>query len=140
MVMLRMRSGFAVIGDTQFLPGYSVLLNSDPAIRHLTDLEPALRAAFLLDMTLLGEAVQEACQSNGLRRINYEILGNVMPELHAHVIPRYEWEPPHNRAREALSYGEELWFAPEHAFSETKHGALRQTITGHLAELTARSY
>ena len=140
MVMLRMRSGFAVIGDTQFLPGYSILLNSDPEINHLTDLEPTMRSAFLLDMTLLGEAVQRACQANDLRRINYEILGNAMPELHAHVTPRYEWEPPPNRAREALSYGEELWFAPQHAFSETKHGALRRSITDHLAELTARSY
>ncbi len=26
MVMARMRSGFAVIGDTQHLPGYSLLL------------------------------------------------------------------------------------------------------------------
>ena len=38
-VMARMRSGFAVIGDTQHLPGYSLLLYDDPSLDHLTDLD-----------------------------------------------------------------------------------------------------
>ena len=33
----------------------------------------------------------------GAERINYEILGNVEPALHAHVIPRYAWEAPAQR-------------------------------------------
>jgi hypothetical protein len=33
-----MRNGFAVIVDTQHLPGYSLLLTDDPAVNHLTDL------------------------------------------------------------------------------------------------------
>jgi diadenosine tetraphosphate (Ap4A) HIT family hydrolase len=140
MLMARMRTGFAVIGDTQFLPGYCVLLYRDPNIEQLTDLGTPDRAAFLLDMTLLGAAVEGACGSNGLRRVNYEILGNVMPALHAHVIPRYEWEPEYNRAREALSYGEDVWFASEHAYSDTKHRELRQAITARLAEQIRTSY
>jgi hypothetical protein len=39
LVMARMRSGFAVIGDTQHLPGYSLLLTDDPSANHLTDLD-----------------------------------------------------------------------------------------------------
>jgi hypothetical protein len=39
LVMARMRSGFAVIGDTQHLPGYSLLLTDDPSVNHLTDLD-----------------------------------------------------------------------------------------------------
>lgn len=61
MVMARMRSGFAVIGDTQHLPGYSLLLCENPAVDHLTDLPLDGRRAFLLDMALLGEAVERAC-------------------------------------------------------------------------------
>ena len=30
--MARMRSGFAVIGETQHLPGYSLLLTDDPSV------------------------------------------------------------------------------------------------------------
>jgi hypothetical protein len=32
LVMARLRSGFAVVGDTQHLPGYSLLLTDDPAV------------------------------------------------------------------------------------------------------------
>jgi len=48
-----MRSGFAVIGDTQHLPGYSLLLTDDPSADHLTDLEWERRKAFLFDLSLL---------------------------------------------------------------------------------------
>jgi diadenosine tetraphosphate (Ap4A) HIT family hydrolase len=84
--------------------------------------------------------VQSACASNGLRRINYEVLGNIMPELHAHVIPRYEWEPPYNGAREALSYGEDVWFAQDHAYSDAQHGELRAMITERIERLMADTY
>jgi diadenosine tetraphosphate (Ap4A) HIT family hydrolase len=92
--MARMRSGFAVIGDTQHLPGYSLLLTDDPAVNHLTDLDWERRKEFLFDLSLLGEAVERACRDGGLRRINYEVLGNAEPILHGHVHPRYDWEPP----------------------------------------------
>jgi hypothetical protein len=42
-VLLRMPSGFAVMGDTQFLPGYCLLLAA-PKVAHLTDL-PCPRAS-----------------------------------------------------------------------------------------------
>jgi diadenosine tetraphosphate (Ap4A) HIT family hydrolase len=93
LVMARMRSGFAVIGDTQYLPGYSLLLTDDPSVDHLTDLDWDRRRQFLFDLSLIGEAVQRAGEGNGLRRINYEVLGNAIPLLHGHVHPRYDWEP-----------------------------------------------
>ena len=85
LVMARMRGGFAVIGDTQHLPGYSLLLSDDPSVNHLTDLDWERRTQFLFDLSLLGEAVGLACRDNGLRRINYEVLGNSLPILHGHV-------------------------------------------------------
>lgn len=80
-VLCRMRSGFAVMGDTQFLPGYCVLLAA-PQVTHLTDLSFTQRQTFLLDMSLLGEAIERMYQP---RRINYEILGNTDAYVHAHV-------------------------------------------------------
>jgi hypothetical protein len=47
----------------------------------------------LFDLSLIGEAVQAACRDNGLRRINYEVLGNSLNVLRGHVHARYEWEP-----------------------------------------------
>jgi len=43
----------------------------------LTDLDWEQRKTFLFDLSLIGEAVQAACRDNGLRRINYEVLGKL---------------------------------------------------------------
>jgi diadenosine tetraphosphate (Ap4A) HIT family hydrolase len=37
--------------------------------------------------------------ATGAERINYEILGNVEPALHAHVIPRHAAEDPELRKK-----------------------------------------
>jgi diadenosine tetraphosphate (Ap4A) HIT family hydrolase len=76
------------LGDPQILPGYSLLL-PDPVVPHLNALTGLARDRFLTDMATLGDAVLAVTNAE---RINYEILGNVEPALHAHVIPRYAWE------------------------------------------------
>jgi hypothetical protein len=65
MIMARMPSGFAVIGDTQHLQGYSVLLCDDETVNHLTDLDWERRKTFLFDLSLLGEAVQVRAAETG---------------------------------------------------------------------------
>jgi diadenosine tetraphosphate (Ap4A) HIT family hydrolase len=87
-VVARMPSGWAVLGDPQILPGYC-LLYPDPVVPQLNALTGAARRQFLDDMARLGDAVLAV---TGAQRINYEILGNVEPALHAHVIPRYATE------------------------------------------------
>jgi diadenosine tetraphosphate (Ap4A) HIT family hydrolase len=140
LVMARLRSGFAVIGDTQHLPGYSLLLTDDKSIDHLTDLDWERRRQFLFDLSLIGEAVQLACADNGLRRMNYEVLGNAIPVLHGHVHPRYEWEPPDKITGPVWRYAKEIRNAPEHEYSDAKHGELRAAITAALSELVSRAY
>lgn len=138
--MARMRSGFAVIGDTQFLPGYSVLLTDDPSASHLTDLDWPHRTQFLFDLALLGEAIERVCRPRGLRRMNYEVLGNELPVLHGHVYPRYEWEPAERITGQVCRYPREVRDAPEHAYSDEDHGELRAAITAELEELMKRRY
>jgi diadenosine tetraphosphate (Ap4A) HIT family hydrolase len=92
-VIARLPSGWAVLGDPQILPGYALLL-PDPVVPDLNALAGQARQQFLDDMARLGDAVLAV---TGAERINYEILGNVEPALHAHVIPRYAWEPPARR-------------------------------------------
>jgi diadenosine tetraphosphate (Ap4A) HIT family hydrolase len=135
MVMARMRSGFAVIGDTQHLPGYSLLLCEDPRVNHLSDLDPSARARFLLDMSLLGEAVQRAGRQNGLRRINYEVLGNSLDWLHAHVHARYDWEPADRVGWPVWCYPPAEREDPAHAYDELRHRTLRERITTELGRL-----
>jgi diadenosine tetraphosphate (Ap4A) HIT family hydrolase len=135
LVMARMRSGFAVIGDTQHLPGYSLLLTDDLSVNHLTDLDRTRRTQFLFDPSLLGEAVWRACRDRGLRRINYEVLGNSIPVLHGHVHARYESESPDRIGGPVWRYPKDVRNDPECAYSDAKHGDLRAAITAELHRL-----
>lgn len=139
-VMARMRSGVAVIGDVQHLPGYTVLLSDDPAADHLTDLPRERRAEFLFDLSLIGEAIEAACGGDGLRRINYEVLGNSMQHLHGHVHARYDWEPADFITGPVWRYPAEIVDAPEHAYDDERHGALRAAITEHLERIMRDAY
>lgn len=92
-VIARMPSGWAVLGDPQITSGYCLLL-PDPVVPDLNALTGDKRRQFLADMARLGDAV---LQVTAAERINYEILGNVEPALHAHVIPRHTHEVPELR-------------------------------------------
>jgi diadenosine tetraphosphate (Ap4A) HIT family hydrolase len=99
-VITRVPSGWVVLGDDQFLRGYALLL-PDPVVSDLNALPPAERAAFLRDMALVGDALLEVTDAY---RINYEILGNSDPALHAHIFPRYSSEPEERRRRPVWFY------------------------------------
>lgn len=119
-VICRMASGWAVMGDVQFLRGYCLLL-PDPVLPSLNDLDADARAAYLLDMAQLGDAVLEV---TGALRMNYEILGNSEPELHCHLFPRYASEPEEKRRMPVWFYD---WKnAPPYV--EEEHGDLRRGI------------
>lgn len=94
-MIARMRSGWAVLGDPQITRGYCLLL-PDPVVPDLNALAGDARRQFLDDMAALGDAVLAV---TGAARINYEILGNVEPALHAHVIPRHASEDPDLRKK-----------------------------------------
>lgn len=99
-VICRVPSGWMVLGDTQFLRGYSLLL-PDPVVPDLNALGEQRRLEFLRDMTILGDALLEVTDAY---RINYAIMGNLDPALHAHVTPRYLTEPKEFRSGPAWTY------------------------------------
>lgn len=116
----RLGSGWAVLGERQVLPGYCLLL-PDPVVPTLNSLVAAERADFLADMAALGDAVLRVTHAF---RINYAILGNLEPALHAHVIPRYAHEPAKHASDTPWSYD---WNqAP--AFDVEAHRDLRDRI------------
>ena len=78
-------------------------------------------------MARLGDAILHVTSAE---RINYEILGNSEPELHAHVFPRYATEPPELRRVPAWFYD---WDAAPRYDAETYAGlrdALRTALLG----------
>lgn len=99
MVLAKMKSGFAVIGDTQFLPGYCVLLAYPKVNTH----------------------------------------GNSDPFLHAHIFPRYEWEPDEKKPNPVWQY-KDLWHWKELQYNDEKHAVLRKQITDKLLEVMQKAY
>lgn len=111
-VICRMPSGWAVLADTQVLPGYTILL-SDPVVLDLNALFVEERVTYLRDMSLIGDALLEV---TGAVLINYEILGNSERALHAHIIPRYADEPDEQRRKPIWmsDTSQALKFDPDH--------------------------
>jgi diadenosine tetraphosphate (Ap4A) HIT family hydrolase len=102
-VICRVASGWVVLGDSQFLRGYSLLL-PDPVVPDLNALNTEQRIRYLQDMVIIGDALLEVTDTY---RINYEILGNTAPVLHAHIFPRYMSEPEERRKTPAWLYDAE---------------------------------
>ncbi|MFE7106689.1 diadenosine tetraphosphate hydrolase [Streptomyces sp. NPDC057575] len=139
-VMRRLSAGFAAIGDVQFLPGYSVLLVDEPGVERLSELPRTRRLAFLSDLDRLGEAVERACRraDPAFRRVNLEILGNTDGFLHAHVWPRYEWEPDDLVRMPVWLYPPDRWSDGRFALGP-RHEALRAAIGEELDGAPAMS-
>ncbi|WP_411073972.1 HIT family protein [Streptomyces sp. cmx-4-7] len=135
-VLRRLDAAFAVIGDVQFLPGYSVLLVDEPGVERLSELPRAKRRAFLTGTDLLGEAVERACRrlDPAFRRVNLEILGNTDPFLHVHVWPRFDWEPAGLVGRPVWLYPPDRW-SDERFRLSPRQDALRGAIGEELDRL-----
>ena len=135
-LVLKLKSGFAVMSPTQFLQGYCLLL-AFPEVQTLNDLPVEMRMTFLMDMAAIGDAVQRA---TNCARVNYGIYGNLDRFLHAHIVPRYDHEefphcvlPPH-------SYPQEIREDPENQFETMTHGKLLAAIRLHLMDLGERHH
>ena len=72
-------------------------------------------------MARLGDALLQVTSAD---RINYEILDNSEPELHAHVFPRYSTEPPDLRRLAAWFYD---WAAAPR-YDALTHASLRDAL------------
>lgn len=130
-ILVKMNSGFAVFGDTQFLPGYCVLIGY-PKATCLNDLTLKERSVFLTDMTLIGDAITQVYSP---LRINYDILGNAEAFLHAHIFPRYSWEEQQYKVKPMWLYPSENWSLPEYQYPQEKYEAKKLELQTKLKEL-----
>lgn len=79
----------AYLHDDQFFPGWTVLVFR----RHATELfhlAPTERIQLLEEVTLVAKSLAQVFEA---RKINYELLGNQLPHIHWHLIPRLATDP-----------------------------------------------
>jgi diadenosine tetraphosphate (Ap4A) HIT family hydrolase len=79
----------AVLGGDQLYRGYTVVIARTHATE-LFQLPEAESVQYYRDMVRVARAVSTAF---GPRKLNYECLGNTVPHLHWHVLPRYADDP-----------------------------------------------
>lgn len=91
-VVWRFPHSIAILGPWQYYTGYCLLVSREHA-SELSQLGPN-RSAFLQEMALLAEAIEDCFQPH---KLNYELLGNLVPHLHWHIFPRATDDP--NRLR-----------------------------------------
>lgn len=91
----------ARLGPWQYYTGYCVLVSRTHA-SELSQLGPN-RAAFLDEMAILAQAIEECFRPH---KLNYELLGNLVPHLHWHLFPRSAQDPEKLRP---------VWFALDRA-------------------------
>ena len=115
-------SGWAFLYDIQFLRGYTIF-TADPVVTSINELDRGQREHYLGDMALIGDALLEV---TGANRINYGILGNSDPFLHAHIIPRYASEP--EQFRKGLPWSYPLELVNSHPFDHERDQELMQQI------------
>lgn len=96
-----------------------------------------LKDPILLDMSLLGDAIKEVCNP---MRVNYSIYGNEAPFLHAHLFPRYDWEPEYNRKNPVWTYPESNWSDTEYQWNIEKHRGLMQQLTSSISDKMTKAY
>ena len=68
------------------MPGYSVVVFRGRLVPDPTLLDPVETLAFWSAVAVAARAIEAVF---GSCHLNYQILGNAMPHVHVHIVPRY---------------------------------------------------
>ncbi len=120
----RFPHSIATLGPWEYYTGYCVLVSREHATE-LSQLGPN-RTAFLDEMSLLAAAIEACFQPH---KLNYELLGNLVPHLHWHLFPRSAEDPEKLRP---------VWFATDRAENDSTEKARLTTGTVPTSEAVAR--
>ncbi len=91
-----------ILNRDQFFTGYTFVV----AREHVTELfhlERAARAALVEEVNSIAEALFNLFKPD---KMNYELLGNMVPHMHWHLVPRFRSDPLWPRPIWAEPHGE----------------------------------
>ncbi len=80
---------YLTLNRDQFFPGYCLLFTRDH-VTELFHLSPAVRQGVMEEVSRVAAALFAAYRPT---KINYELLGNMVPHMHWHLIPRRTDDP-----------------------------------------------
>jgi diadenosine tetraphosphate (Ap4A) HIT family hydrolase len=124
-----LKTGYVILNEFQYFRGYSLFLSKTHAAE-LHELSASERSTFLAEMSLVGEAVYRAFQP---KKLNYELLGNLSPHMHWHIIPRYKTDSQPEKSVWELNKEETC--NPEHKSNPEDLAKLREILFSALTRL-----
>ena len=80
---------YVMLNSDQFFPGYCFVF----AKKHVTELfhlDPEVRNSVMAEVSLVAAALYAVFAP---AKINYELLGNMVPHMHWHLVPRFSTDP-----------------------------------------------
>lgn len=80
---------YVILNRDQYFPGYTLLFTKNHVIE-LFHLDRDVRAALMEEISSVAEALYAIYTPD---KINYELLGNMVPHIHWHIVPRFSSEP-----------------------------------------------
>jgi len=84
-----LRHCYVLLNRDQFFAGYTLVFTRE----HLTELfhlDPATRGAVMEEVNRVAAALDRAFAP---AKMNYELLGNMVPHMHWHLVPRFTDDP-----------------------------------------------
>lgn len=111
------------LNPDQFFRGYSFVTLKRHA-EELYDLTDKARRSFLEDMSKIAKALAKTFTPD---KMNYELLGNGMPHLHWHLVPRYKADP---------MWGRPIWTGSVHRkrLTREEYETLVKQVQSHLKQ------
>jgi diadenosine tetraphosphate (Ap4A) HIT family hydrolase len=87
--IIELEHSFVTLNRDQYFPGYTLLFTR----QHVTELfylDRSVRCGLMEEVSRVAEALFAAFRPD---KINYELLGNMVPHIHWHLVPRHASEP-----------------------------------------------
>ncbi len=91
---------YVILNRDQFFPGYTLLFTK-MHVTELFHLDCDVRGALMEEVSFVAKALYSVFNPS---KINYELLGNMVPHIHWHIVPRFSsellwprpiWAEPH---------------------------------------------
>jgi diadenosine tetraphosphate (Ap4A) HIT family hydrolase len=87
---LRRRLSDAYLQKAGVQRGYSIVIWRGRHVAEPTELSADEASMYWLELLLVGRALEQHLEPV---KMNYDLLGNSLPHLHTHVVPRYADDP-----------------------------------------------
>ncbi len=80
---------YVMLNRDQFFPGYTFVFTKSH-VTELFHLEREMRSAIMEEVTATASALYNLFKP---AKMNYELLGNMVPHMHWHLVPRFAGDP-----------------------------------------------